>query len=127
MDTEDPRQIRCQVGRGTKPAVDVAFFSSLLDRVGHHMLESDSQPKTVLWHMLIVGHEWRGKGVAGEVPREIFIAPERFDLRDSSLFWMNELAIIQGGTTQTSRVGSGAQLWVSYHQITHVEKLRCWL
>lgn len=45
--------------------------------------------------------------MAGEVPRGMFIAPERFDLRDSSLFWMNELAVIQGGTTQTSRVRSG--------------------
>lgn len=48
-----------------------------------------------------------GKGVAGEVPRKMFITPEQFDLRGSSLFWMNELAINQGGTTQTSYMGSG--------------------
>lgn len=71
------------------------------------MIESDSQLKAVLWHMLECWSQMAGKGVAGKVPRKMFITPEQFDLRDSSLFWMNELAIIQGGTTQTSRVGSG--------------------
>lgn len=59
--TGDPRQIRHQVGRGTKPAADLVI-SSILDRADHHMLKSDWQLKTVLWHTLIVGHEWQGRG-----------------------------------------------------------------
>lgn len=61
VDTEDPGQLRQQVGRGMRPAADLVS-SSVLDKEGHHTPECDSRLKTVLCHTLTVGHEWQGRG-----------------------------------------------------------------